>query len=287
MDYILGDNPFFGVNHRVGSKSLSNQESRFNNASTVIIDSLKHGFDGFMLSSHSEGQLLVEKVSKELASENLTLQLSLVVPYPHTINNLVAEHGYVGGLKSLLGSSIPGTAFDLTRLLFIGKRELRKSLIRSYLVAEKKSFESSFVSVNTFCLHNVFTDMFLGLRRSDLIIEFIECCSEIGVTPVVISQNPISAMSIDTVIPHIVCFSYNTLGYMVNPSLEIVQQAIVANARSTDKKLWAMQILASGNIGLDKALKDPTLKYFDGVLYATTRKDRIISFADQVKKDLI
>ena len=287
MDYFLGDNPFFGVNHRVGSKSLGDQEERFDNACAVIVKSLHHGFSGFMLSSHLEGKTLVNKVTQHLADSSLTLRLALVVPYPHMVNDLLAKHGYVGGLKELRGTSGPGVVYDLTRLIFMGKKALRQSFITSYILAEKKSFENESVVVDSFCLHNVVTDLFLGLRRFDLVIEFIECCTAIGVTPVIISQNPISSMSLNTKIPHVLCFSYNSIGYMVNPSLEKVNQAIVANKCEPHKKLWAMQILASGNLRSEDALNDPMLTNFDGILYATTRTDRIASFADQVKKDFI
>ena len=275
MEYFLGDNPFFGVNHRVGSKNLADQGERFDKACSVIIESINHGFSGFMLSSHTEGKALVDKATKHLAERNLQLRLALVIPYPHTINDLVASHGYVGGLKRLLGSTRAGFIYDLTRLLFMSRTALRKSLITSYIQAEKASFENDFVTVDSFCLHNVFTDMFLGLRRFDLIIEFIECCDAIGVTPVIISQNPVLAMSLVTKIPHVVCFSYNTLGYMVNPSLDSVNQAIIENGLESHKKLWAMQILASGNLSLEAALQDPMIQHFDGVLYATTRAERI------------
>ena len=97
MDFILGDNPFFGVSHRVGSKELEDQDKRFENASEVIVTSLHRGFSSFMLSSHDEGKELVSRVNARIHNTDAKLNLSLVVPYPHTINDLVAEHGYFGG----------------------------------------------------------------------------------------------------------------------------------------------------------------------------------------------
>ena len=92
MDYILGDNPFFGVNHRIGSKALENKDERFERAVKVIMASLNNGFSGFMLSSHSDGRELIEQVSNCIIETNLKLNLALVIPYPHTINDLIAEH---------------------------------------------------------------------------------------------------------------------------------------------------------------------------------------------------
>lgn len=287
MDYILGDNPFFGVNHRVGSKALATKDERFEKATEVIIASLNNGFSGFMLSSHSEGRDLIEQVTDRIIDTNLKLKLALVIPYPHTINDLVAEHGYFRSLAQLRNTSGPGLIFDFSRLLFMGKSALRRSFISSYIAAEIKNFENRSVVVDAICLHNVVTDLFLGLRRIDLLEEYIECCQLLGVKPVLISQNPVATMSLNTEIDHIICFTYNSLGYMVNPGLEIVKKSIVANQDNIHKKLWAMQILASGNLSSEQALKDPLLNYFDGILYATTQPARITSFVNQIEDYLI
>ena len=287
MDYILGDNPFFGVNHRVGSKALATKDERFEKATEVIIASLNNGFSGFMLSSHSEGRDLIEQVTDRIIDTNLKLKLALVIPYPHTINDLVADHGYFRSLAQLRNTSGPGLIFDFSRLLFMGKSALRRSFISSYIAAEIKNFENRSVVVDAICLHNIVTDLFLGLRRIDLLEEFIECCQLLGVKPVLISQNPVAAMSLNTEIDHIICFTYNSLGYMVNPGLEIVKKSIVANQDNIHKKLWAMQILASGNLSSEQALKDPLLNHFDGILYATTQSARITSFVNQIEDYLV
>jgi hypothetical protein len=74
---------------------------------------------------------------------------------------------------------------------------------------------------------------------------------------------------------------------MVNPGLEIVKKSIVANQDNIHKKLWAMQILASGNLSSEQALKDPLLNHFDGILYATTQSARITSFVNQIEDYLV
>ena len=287
MDYILGDNPFFGVNHRVGSKALESKVQRFEKATEVIMASLNNGFSGFMLSSHSEGKALIGEVTNRIIDTGLKLNLALVIPYPHTINDLIAEHGYFKSLAQLRNTSGPGLIFDFSRLLFMGRSAVRKSFISNYIAAEINNFENSSVAVDAICLHNIVTDLFMGLRRYDLLEEFLECCELLGVKPVLISQNPVSAMSLDSEIDHIVCFTYNSIGYMVNPALEVVKKSIVANQDNVHKKLWAMQILASGNLSSEQALKDPLLNHFDGILYATTQSARITNFVNQIEEYLV
>jgi len=286
MKLILGDNPFFGINHSVGSKQLLRQEDRFAKSCKVILAGVTSGFDQLMLSAHTEGNLLIRQVTPSLRDADCQLRLALVVPYPHTINNLVAEYGYLGGMKRLLGRNSLGVAHDLTRLVLSKKSSARKSFIRSYIKAEIQNVENDVVSVASLCLHNVFTDLLLGLGRTDVLVEFIECCESINVRPVIISQNPTRAMSIGTSISHVVCFSYNSIGYMVNPSLEEVDSALDGRRDSQNQELWAMQILASGNIGLKEAFDGSKLENFDGILYATNREERIASFVDHVQEYL-
>jgi len=284
MKYFIGDNPFFGVNHRTGSKSLIDQDTRFNMAIDVIEQGISNGFSGLMISAHEEGQLLLEKYQEKLGPKNIDLSLQLVVPYPHTVNDLVAKYGYIGAVQNIMGSTKLTLAHDLIRLLFVSRKKQRKTLIKNYLLSEQKNFESKNIKIESFCLHNVFCDLFIGLRRPDLIIEFIDVSYEIGINPVLISQNPISVMNLETNTPYVTCFTYNSLGYMVNPSLDAVKEAIIASDRNTNNKLWAMQLLASGNISPNIALEDPFLNYFDGMLYATTKKNRILDFANKIKK---
>lgn len=283
MKLILGDNPFFGVNHSIGSKQLLQQEYRFAKASKVILAGVKNGFDQLMLSAHDEGNSLIHDVSPALREAHCHLSLALVVPYPHTINNLVAENGYVGAMKRLLGRNSFGVTYDLARLVLAKKSSVRQSFIRSYIRAEIQNFESDVIRVASLCLHNVITDLLLGLGRDDLIVDFIECCESVDVRPVIISQNPTRAMEVDTDISHVVCFSYNSIGYMVNPSLHEVDLALDFQKRRPNQELWAMQILASGNLGLQEAFDGSKLDSFDGILYATNREERIASFIDHVQ----
>ena len=54
MEIVLGDNPFFGVNHRAGSKPLESEEARFEEAAQVIRRAVEQDIATFMLSPVSE-----------------------------------------------------------------------------------------------------------------------------------------------------------------------------------------------------------------------------------------
>jgi len=56
MDVILGDNPFFGVNHRSQEKASEYLERKgdFSAAAEVISRAHKHGVRRIMLSNHGD-----------------------------------------------------------------------------------------------------------------------------------------------------------------------------------------------------------------------------------------
>ena len=101
MKIILGDNPFFGVNHLTGSKNLDTEEIRFHNACDVILSAINSDIDLMMLSTHPTYKNLLKKISEKIEKSNLHFNLALVVPFPHTLNNIVAENGYIGLIKFL------------------------------------------------------------------------------------------------------------------------------------------------------------------------------------------
>jgi hypothetical protein len=132
------------------------------------------------------------------------------------------------------------------------------------------------------CLHNIVTDLLLSFGRFDILQGFINACSAIGMRAVLITQNPAVILSAPVLGPYVACFSYNTLGYMVNPSLEKTVEAIKRVDRA-NCEMWAMQILAGGAIAPETALQDETLSCFDSLLYATTKPERIDGFMKQVE----
>jgi hypothetical protein len=79
------------------------------------------------------------------------------------------------------------------------------------------------------------------------------------------------------------CFSYNLNGYMQNaPQSELIKS--LQKSKRADIPCWGMQILAAGSIPSEKALSDPNLEYFEGILYATSRSERIREFSAVAEK---
>ena len=283
MEIILGDNPFFGVNHRAGSKPLESEDVRFGQAATVIQRAVEEGIDKIMLSAHPGYERLLGKAGAAIATTGKTLKVALVVPYPHSLNSLVAERGYAGLLQVVGPLGMLSSAVDLLRSLFPGRDEALNPAFRSLIRMELDRIGVSNVRVVHACLHNVVTDILLAAGRVDVLRGFVNACHLMELSPVLISQNPVRLLSSQVGKNYTACFSFNPLGYMVNPSLAETEQYLRQDRSSLPKGLWAMQIMASGACALDSLLNFDSLRIFDALLYATSRPERIAPFAAAVK----
>lgn len=277
MKIVLGDNPFFGINHRVGSKALDDENERFDAASIVVASAQVHGIRSMMLSTHPGYDRLLMKVANAL-SEPGQFEIAPVVPYPHTINNIIAQDGYWGVLKKFGLRDMFAVTGDALKVVFgrSDKAKLERAF-RLIIDVELECIRGIGFSVRHVCLHNILTDLLLSFGRFDILQGFINACSGIGLRAVLITQNPSAILAAPLVGPFVACFSYNKLGYMVNPSIEKAIEAMTRVDRS-NCEMWAMQILAGGAIASESALQDETLKHFDALLYATRKPERIDEF---------
>jgi hypothetical protein len=282
---ILGDNPFFGVNHRTGSKALDDENERFDAAAVVIAAAQAQGIRSLMLSTHPGYERLLIKAAGAL-SEPGQFAIAPVVPYPHTINNIIAQDGYYGVLKKFGLQDVFAVTAEAVKVAgFFGRNDKAKleRAFRLIIDVELECIRGTGFAVRHVCLHNIVTDLLLAFGRFDILQGFINACSGIGVRPVLITQNPAVILAAPLAGPYVACFSYNKLGYMVNPSLEKTVEAI----RRVDRKnceMWAMQILAGGAITPEEALQDEALNCFDALLYATTKAERIDGFMKMLER---
>lgn len=282
MKIILGDNPFFNVNHRTGGKKTSTDTSPFETATEVMSEAVKNSIDTLMLSDYETAPKLLSKFSAE--NPRSRIQIALVIPYPHTINNLISSHGYFGALKSLMSNNLFGILLGLLMTPFTGTAGLYAKIFESYIKLQLKKYDILNVDTRYVCLHNVVVDLLLANQRSDILISFIKAVRRIDREPVLITQNISRLVSMLGDKSYTVCGSYNLNGFMTNPSRHEVLQAIENNREYT--KYWAMQILASGAIQPQRALKDKGLLQFDAILYATSNPSRVKEFSTLVRENV-
>lgn len=270
MEIILGDNPFFGVNHRSQKKAAEylDEKGDFSKAVEVIVAAQSVGVDRVMLSNHADLPQLLAKLRSTDAAAADCLKIALVVPYAQKFNQIVGSDGVVGILKRVPFFKATKSGMIALASILFSKRPNIRGLIDVLVEMEIDSIDDFRNSVSSVCLHNIVADLCLGLDRLDFVQQFCDVVSQRGLEPVVITQNPIAfdeALSPDVTI----CFSYNVKSFMVSPSLEEVRREL-----SGSRRMWAMAILASGAVSIEEASSDEFLAEFSGVLYATGNPER-------------
>lgn len=280
-ELILGDNPFFGVNHMQGSQNLENFEHRASAAAKVVVTAIENGFSSFMITAGTEADRFLKFLSN-YDSRTLDLPLALVLPNPHFINTLIAERGFFGALLTLARFD-KGFIKDVA-VIRHGLAGVRRFILLRYLRAEIRRYNELGFKISHLCLHNIVVDLFLGLDRKDLLGDFIYTCTRLNVQPVLITQNGSRILNFNELSNYILCLSYNRAGYMVNPNLHDVLEAINKNKENfSGIRCWAMQIFASGAVSIDDVLADFSINSFDGLVYATTKSYRITNFRNTLQ----
>lgn len=282
MEVILGDNPFFGVNHRSQVKAAEYLDGKgdFSAASAVICSAYKCGVRRMMLSNHADLRDLLAKVEQDDAEVGASLAIALVIPYAQKFNQIVGSKGVLGIMRGLPIMRCVKSGITLLLSAAINRKPNIQGFVDVLIDSEIENIHGFEGRVTTLCLHNIIADLCLGLGRTDFVTQFCEVSKQRGYETVVITQNP---LAFDKVLDADVrlCFSYNKTGFMVNPCLEDVQKKLLF-----ERDYWGMAILASGAVDLKDALEDPFLKTFSAVLYATGDSSRAEACIPEIKAAL-
>jgi len=251
---VLGDNPFFAISHLSPEKSAEYLRSK--DLRKKAIDILKRsrgiGIDLFMVSSHAETPNLLAEAG--YGGESRLPRICLVVPNVHQFNKTAAVNGVTGAISAL---------FKRERFRLLSPRRL----YQVYLMANTAYPEIEYVA-----LHNVIVDMLLGLRAHWLLSAFCWLTRRVGYKPVLITLNPITLMQAEVKCAAICCY-HNLRGYnMCSPTMDVLA---TFEAAGKVEELWAMGIVASGEVGYQELAADQLLKKFDRALIASSKYGRI------------
>lgn len=241
MKQILGDNQFFGINHNDLEKGNKTKEQFKTNDSIIefIQDSLQLGLDGFMINSNERGFKIATEVETTSSKE-----VHYSVPYPHKFAAMVNENGMLYLLKYVTGnSSLSSLAIKAPKFLL--SRDVKDILpLILDLEIPKKLAKGSFIY-----LQNIVTDLVIGLKREDLLLEFCKAVRKKGYRPGLITLNPVILEKILEEFPVevqqelVVCFNINKTGFNVFPSKKSVEEFI---ERKHLYQKMGMSILSSG-----------------------------------------
>mgnify|MGYP001403264830 CR=1 FL=1 len=278
MKIIMGDNPFFGVNHKVGSKVLDDENFRFKQALAVLKEANSFNCNNLMITNHPTICKFLDLMD---ANKLSNLKLAFISPYPHKYNDLVAKQGYFGLLKHLLRGNFKYVLLNCYKLFNF--KQAQEHIVKMICNSELASLGKHKTKVEYMCLHNILVDMYVASGNYHALEAFIQHVQDLGLKPVLITQNIIALSKIMRKREgYTICFSYNSAGYMVNPNIAQVDKFLDDNTKLLPS-LWAMQIMGSGVINLDDALQKVLNKNkFSGILYATTKKERVTELFNKV-----
>ncbi len=254
---ILGDNQFFGINHRSQEKAeeMLQHFGNLDNIFEVYDNAFDCGVRAVMLNSNDKA---VDICDRFRANKSKYGEIAWYpsIPYAYKYANMVNELGIFPAINEVIfkGNTAGGV------LGMIGKGAsavLTKDAMRmmEMLVdVEFKMFRG--LDVKVFFLQNIITDLMLGYGVREVFEHFAEYIrKKYKVTPGFVTLNmpylkgKLEEWGIDDLV---ICSSINAAGFNMHPSKEEYERVIAENDPSK-YQLMAMNVLASGSIGVQKS----------------------------------
>jgi hypothetical protein len=267
---ILGDNPFFGINHASAAKSRDYLKSvkarQWISALQTMRAAQEVGVNSFMVSTHAEAPDLLASMRGDPNLQRF--EIIPAVPYLHRLNGLVASKGVPAAL-------IQSISYPSLLRAVIGGSSLSGAGLAAFIQKEIDPIAKLGFRMPAIALQNIFVDLMLGLGLADIINEAALRIARSGRQLIAITMNPILAdRLLDPSI--IICTHYNVLGYMVQPDLK---QFHVWLEKESTRIVWAMGVVASGRAKLEAVVADPKLRRFGGIVVGASRPESIQGFA--------
>ena len=271
MRVILGDNPFFDINHKTGGCDRGFQQQIMKDVVTEFM--IQRG-GIFLLSDHLDFRAQIIEILAALRRDNFSL--ALISPVPHTINDAVANGGYKALIPMVNLMSVPFLGFALIAKLSncpkIYRYFLSKS-IKSFIRKQTQPYLRSGIAVSHFGMHNVFVDMLLASKNIDVLNAFVKAVRALKMTPILLTQNVAPLLALEDLEACVICGSINPNGYMMSPSQSATELAISMLPRKHE--IWAMQVLAGGTSDLKTALEYLGSIKINSFVYATSKQSRV------------
>ena len=274
---ILGDNQFFGVNHK--SESKSQQQLETFKSPEDIFDTLRIanevGVKSFMFTTHDKLEPVFDLIKKN-KHEFKDFKLIPCMPYAHKYANAMATEGVVGSVKKYM----PRNIFKVGYRSFVAALTQNPVPVMKLLVDTEMRMMKGFNVEHVF-LQNIVTDLVIGLGMEHVLAEFSyyvqrQYSAQAGFITLnqPLTENALIEAGIDR---PLLCSSINKVGFRMNPTKEIVETSI-SHKKSNNV---AMSIFASGAIPPVEAIDYiKNLKGVDSVLFGASSRRSIQSTYD-------
>jgi hypothetical protein len=273
---ILGDNPFFGVNHR--SEEAGMESARRFQDPREIVKVLDVAYDlgvrAFSFSTHDRVRGLCDHFRAD-PGRYAELRLYPALPYAHKYADLVNEKGVLGAVTDTLsGGGVGGFASMLFRGGMAAVKQDQIEMMKLLVDVELQMFRD--LKTPVIFLQNVVTDLVLGLGWKPVFAAFAEHVkTKYDARPGFMTLNmPALAQCLREagVDQPVICSAINKLGFQMNPDRASYERALATGGFDG----IAMSILAAGSIGPEEAIEYvASLPNVKGVIFGASRASSI------------
>ena len=260
---LVGDNPFHNISHlsQDRARTRSHEASSPEYAAGLVATSLKNGASGFMFSV-SETTLSILKTTYEKEKNGVEqMDLYAIVPYAYEYVTLANQLGGIPGLAKRFAEEIMSSKNVKAALMGV-KGVLASnpaSLMKTYLAYEISRVKTAIgknIPLRSVMLHQVVTDMALGLDLQSIFEIYIDYLSEKGITPgfntgnFVYLINKFNDWKIDLG-KVVIAAPFNKVGFQMNPSRQDCEETL---RKLPEPSVIAISILAAGYLRLPEAV---------------------------------
>ena len=263
---LLGDNPFFGIDHlsQERMRQKVNHSNNFNKIIQVIEFVNQLGVNGFVVSTHPQLKDLINymKTNTQLLK---TLTFYPILPYVQGYVSKITEKGMVETFNDVLYGT---STYEKLKIFYRGSvgfvlKDFKK-ILKTFIDIELLPLYD--VKKDTIFLHNVFTDLAISLGMREIIETFVDHIkSQYGLRSGFVTKN--LPMLVSTLkkwdLEHSIAMaSFNPIGYQMNPSREECEKCLAAN----NIPVIGMNVLAGGFLKLEDSARYISKQNLDSVV---------------------
>lgn len=253
-EILLGDNPFFGIDHLSQERARERIEilKGFQKITEVMEFVTTMGVKGFVVSTHPQLRDLVNYMK---TNTNLLQKMDFypILPYAQGYVSKVTEKGMIGAMNDILSGSSLQKKLKIFFNSSVGfmRKDFHK-LLQTFIDIELIPLSN--VKKKNIFLHDVVTDLAISLGMKNIIVTFLDHVkNSYKVEAGLVTKNfpkLINTLKEWNVGIPIVMTSFNPIGYQMNPSKEECEKYL----RETNKVI-AMNALAGGFLRPSDAAK--------------------------------
>ena len=283
---ILGDNQFFGINHRSQEKAeeMLKRFGNIDNIFEVYENAFECGVKAVMLNSNEKAMAICDRFRENKAKYG-DIAWYPSIPYAYKYANMVNELGIFPAINEAIfkGNTTKGVLSMMAKGVTMAVTKDALKLMEMLIDVEYKMFRD--LNVKVFFLQNIITDLILGYGIKEIFEHFCEYLrKKYKVTPGFVTLNmpylksKFEDWGIEDVV---ICSSINAAGFNMHPSKEEYEKVIAAND-PTKYQLMAMNVLASGSITVKESFDYINSLNIQSVVFGASSKNHIQSTVDAI-----